>query len=230
MLEAVLRDGEDMSVLLPYEDIRRHVERLEPLLHRIRTPRLFLAYLSIEDGGEVDWAGGVFGDPLMSSWFDGKDEEGNGGLEDFDTVLDDPENAPSRMLLYRAYHTLVMIVMEYYRPTRESSRKELVWRKRLTGILGELEKVEVEGRGTEEPATPKRSSEVAGVGGGETPGKRVKTEEEKRIGEDVRSERESHSHGDKEDGSGDGEAESESDDESDEDYIPPFEDPTPPPG
>lgn len=171
-MEGILRDGEDMSVLLPYEAIRRHVERLEPLLHRVRTPRLFLLHAGDSVEKDADWSSGVFGDPLMSDHFTNPDAD----LDEFEDILDDPTSAPARLLLYKAYHTLVDIITEYYRPTSESSKNELVARKRLTGLLSELEKVEVERAGTEEPATPKRSSEAAEMVGGETPGKRIKVE------------------------------------------------------
>ncbi|KAK1580263.1 uncharacterized protein LY79DRAFT_521176 [Colletotrichum navitas] len=40
MLEAVLRDGEDMQVMLGYGTIRRHFKRLEHILDEIKIPRL----------------------------------------------------------------------------------------------------------------------------------------------------------------------------------------------
>ncbi|CCF45263.1 hypothetical protein CH063_03557 [Colletotrichum higginsianum] len=40
MLEAVLRDGEDMQVMLGYGTIRRHFKRFEHTLNGIKTPRL----------------------------------------------------------------------------------------------------------------------------------------------------------------------------------------------
>ncbi|GKT82819.1 hypothetical protein Ct61P_00669 [Colletotrichum tofieldiae] len=40
MLEAVLRDGEDMQVMMGYGTIRRHFKRLEHTLDGIKTPRL----------------------------------------------------------------------------------------------------------------------------------------------------------------------------------------------
>ncbi|WQF78371.1 hypothetical protein CDEST_03385 [Colletotrichum destructivum] len=40
MLEAVLRDGEDMQVMLGYGTIRRHFKRFEYTLNGIKTPRL----------------------------------------------------------------------------------------------------------------------------------------------------------------------------------------------
>ncbi|KAH8887098.1 hypothetical protein GQ53DRAFT_727114 [Thozetella sp. PMI_491] len=40
MLESILRDGEDMAVMLPYPTIRKHFRNLEHLLDYVETPRL----------------------------------------------------------------------------------------------------------------------------------------------------------------------------------------------
>ncbi|GKT48414.1 uncharacterized protein ColSpa_08595 [Colletotrichum spaethianum] len=66
MLEAVLRDGEDMQVMLGYGTIRRHFKRLEHTLDGIKTPRLVavdigkdintLALRKLRRGGTVSLA------------------------------------------------------------------------------------------------------------------------------------------------------------------------------
>ena len=56
----------------------------------------------------------------------------------------DPENADVRLLLYRCYRAVIAIVTEYYRPHSDSSRKEREGRRKLTSILADLEKIDME--------------------------------------------------------------------------------------
>ncbi|OBT54391.1 hypothetical protein VE04_05872 [Pseudogymnoascus sp. 24MN13] len=174
LAESILRDGEDMSVLLPYEIIRRQFSRLSWRLKAVTIPRLTLPDagddavvlverrleegLSPEDSVRVTglrhWSRGVFGDPLMSSCFENPSEgfsTGWKGGADED-LIEDPEGANTRMMLYRCYRAIIDIVIEYYRPRNESSRFEMDARKRLTGVLTELETVDMEGN-----QTPKRN-------------------------------------------------------------------------
>jgi hypothetical protein len=99
LLESILRDGEDMAVLLPYDVVRAHYQRLSWRLDAVTLPRLVLLDLGernilIENGaptttsspsrstssntgaqppkvtGLRSWSQGVFGDPLLSSVFE----------------------------------------------------------------------------------------------------------------------------------------------------------------
>jgi hypothetical protein len=166
LLENILRDGEDMAVLLPYEIIRAHSRRLSWHLDAVTTPRLVVldagteTNVMVERGPEAgpsaapnnhprltglrSWSNGVFGDPLISSCFkdpsDGFLEGWRGGGED---IIEDAENARLRLLLYQCYRALVGIVAEYYRPHADSSRKELEGRRELTATLAELDKVDI---------------------------------------------------------------------------------------
>jgi hypothetical protein len=163
LLEGVLRDGEDMSVLLPYDIIRTHHQQLSWCLDAVTVPRLIVldagsqTNVMIERGsadgkptvpsrfprltGLRSWSQGVFGDPLLSSCFEDASEgflEGwRGGFED---VIEDAENSETRLLLYKCFRAVVSIVTEYYRPRPDSSRKELEGRRRLTSALAELDK------------------------------------------------------------------------------------------
>ncbi|TVY93155.1 hypothetical protein LAWI1_G000745 [Lachnellula willkommii] len=169
LLEGILRDGEDMSVLLPYETVREHCQRLSWHLDAINLPRLVILDAGNETNVMVDrgldgnasssstgsqvkvtglrsWSQGVFGDPLIGEAFDNPNEgflEGwraGGGNED---VIEDEANAEVRLLLYRCYRAVVSIVTEHYRPQADSSRRELDGRRKLTSALSELEKIDV---------------------------------------------------------------------------------------
>ena len=169
LLEGILRDGEDMKVLLPYETVRDHCQRLSWHLDAVTLPRLVVLDAGSETnvmvdrgldentsnsstGGKVkvtgfrSWSQGVFGDPLIGEVFDSLNEgylEGwraGGGNED---VIEDEANSEVRLLLYRCYRAVVSIVTEHYRPQTDSSRRELDGRRKLTSALSELEKIDV---------------------------------------------------------------------------------------
>lgn len=163
LLEGVLRDGEDMSVLLPYEIIRAYYHQLSWCLDAVTAPRLLVldsgseTNVMIERGstdgksaapsssprltGLRSWSSGVFGDPLISSCFeDASDGILEGWREGFEEVIEDTENIELRLLLYKCFRAIISIVTEYYRPRPDSSRKELEGRRRLTSALAELDK------------------------------------------------------------------------------------------
>ncbi|RAL61942.1 hypothetical protein DID88_002431 [Monilinia fructigena] len=166
LLESILRDGEDMAVLLPYDVVRSHYQRLSWRMGAIKLPRLVLLDLGernimiqngIKEGssqtpteslkltGLRNWSQGIFGDPLLSSVFENPSEgflegwKAGGGEDD---LIEDTRNAEVRLLLYRCYRAVVGIVTEYYRPQSDSSRRELDNRRNLTAALSELEKVD----------------------------------------------------------------------------------------
>lgn len=162
LLEEILRDGEDMNVLLPYETIRLHYKRLSWHLDGITTPRLFVLDIADETNVMVErptspatsqpqvtglrsWGLGIFGDPLLANAF--VDTPSPAFLEGWTSsgpdISEDPEGASIRMLLYSCYRAAVMIVTEYYRPQADSSRREMEGRKKLTTALAELERIEV---------------------------------------------------------------------------------------
>lgn len=219
LLEGILRDGEDMNVLLPYETIRSHYQRLSWHLDAIKTPRLVVLDVSSETNVMVDrirpsspqsrsgsasprendadaastvkltglrsWAQGVFGDPklaqcfvdgpsdaFLDGWSQGtSDDDSEDDEEDDEEEVDEEDDeagAKTRMLLYRCYRAMVIIVTEYYRPQTDSSRRELEGRRRLTSVLAELEKINIDGG---DALKRVRSLEV------DTSSKRVKVEE-----------------------------------------------------
>ena len=165
LLEGILRDGEDMAVLLPYEVVRSHYQRLSWRLDAVTLPRLVvldagsetnvMIERKSEDGGSTSdegakltglrsWSQGVFGDPLISNVFEDPSEGFlEGWRESGEDIIEDGENAEVRLLLYRCYRAVVSIVTEYYRPQGDSSRRELEGRRKLTSALAELEKIDV---------------------------------------------------------------------------------------
>ena len=163
LLEGVLRDGEDMAVLLPYDTIRAHYQQLSWCLDAVTVPRLLVldagseTNVMIERGsgegtsalpngnpkltGLRSWSQGVFGDPLISSCFEDPSEGfWEGWQEGSEEIIDDTDTTEVRLLLYKYFRAAVSIVTEYYRPRADSSRKELEGRRRLTSALAEMDK------------------------------------------------------------------------------------------
>jgi hypothetical protein len=196
MMEGTLRDGEDMSIVLPYDDIRCECRRLAGRLQAVTIPRLVvvdigdpnniligrntpvegLAYNDVyRITGLRDWSYGVFGDPLLATCFDNPSEAFSKGWkqEENEEMIEDREGAPIRILLYRCYRAVVAVVTEYYRPRPDSSKRELDGRKELTTVLAALTATVVDGG-----ALPKRAGNTcnsyAESGGW---GKRPKCEE-----------------------------------------------------
>ncbi len=163
LLEGVLRDGEDMAVLLPYEAIRSHYQRSSWRLDAVLSPRLVILNIESDDNvmieinsdegapedlpnirvvGLRNWGLGIFGDPLIADCFADPSEDflegwrggANGNIEDRD-------GAEIRLMIYQCFRAVVDIVRGHYRPKRDSSMKELDARRRLTGALAQLEKV-----------------------------------------------------------------------------------------
>ncbi|KAG9236059.1 hypothetical protein BJ875DRAFT_248426 [Amylocarpus encephaloides] len=160
LVEGILRDGEDISVLLPYETIRAHYQRSSWRLDAVTLPRLAVLDIGSETNimvsgdtedtssprltGLRSWSLGVFGDPLIADAFDNPSD---GFLEGWNStcsssIIEDEENAAIRLLLYRCYRAVVSIVTEHYRPQVNSSRRELEERRKLTSVLAELERVD----------------------------------------------------------------------------------------
>jgi hypothetical protein len=166
LFEGILRDGEDMTVLLPYETVRAHYQRLSWRLDTVTIPRLVVLDAGSETNVMVDrkpdenassssaegvkmtglrcWSQGIFGDPLICDAFESPNEGFlEGWREGEEEVIEDEENAEVRILLYRCYRAIVSIVAEHYRPQPDSSRRELEGRRKLTIALAELDKVDV---------------------------------------------------------------------------------------
>ena len=161
LLEGILRDGEDMAVVLPYSVIRQHFQRLSWRLDAITTPRLVILDIGADtnvmvertptDVGETKltglrtWSQGVFGDPLVSNCFDDASEGFmEGWKEGGEEIIEDQEGSDVRILLYRCYRAVVIIVTEYYRSQPDGTRREMEGRRKLTSTLAELDKIDLE--------------------------------------------------------------------------------------
>lgn len=215
LLEGILRDAEDMAVIIPYQKIRWHYGRLRHYLDRVTVPRLVVFYPadksdpamgraryvpkpqprtdtplgarnSHDSGDEVEgrteeeycsnsqyavdnvmehhtWSNCIFGDPLMATvvgegasrgflrGFSGRqstgqdgegDENSNDMLSTYGDIVECPEHAQMRLLLYKCYHETVAVVAEFYRPRKDSTAREFEARKRLNAVLAELDAVE----------------------------------------------------------------------------------------
>jgi hypothetical protein len=184
LMEGILRDGEDMSVLLPYDIIRRHLNSLSWRLRAVTTPRLVIidagedlnvmVERQLEDGplppeeavkitGLRDWTQGIFGDPLLSSCFDNPSESFMEGWKAAgEELIEDEEGTETRLLLYKCYRATVDIVIEYHRPRPESSRNELEARRKLTNALTQLAKADLEAA---DGSKRSRSNSISGVVG-----------------------------------------------------------------
>jgi hypothetical protein len=145
------------------------------------------------------WGNCTFGDPLMATVFSEEpsadflrgfsgrgqqprgekdNDHGDGDDEDNDArdvlamcgdIVERPEEAHVRLLLYQCYHATAAVVREFYRPQGGSTGRELAARRRLHAVLARLEGVEDD--------DPKRRH--ARPPGETSPAKKPKTEEER---------------------------------------------------
>ncbi|KAI5806259.1 kinase-like domain-containing protein [Geopyxis carbonaria] len=155
LLEAVLRDGEDALVFVPYERVRAAVAAHGGVLEDVQVPRFcvldFEAGAVLVDGGEVtgvvDFERCVWGDPEMARGFrdGGGFEEGwRGGAEKEGQEGGNGEDAEwrrrCRARLYEVFHCVVGIVGAFYYGL--NAEREMGERKRLVEVLDELARFE----------------------------------------------------------------------------------------
>ncbi|KAK5625553.1 hypothetical protein RRF57_001269 [Xylaria bambusicola] len=69
-------------------------------------------------------------------------------------IIEDPENASTRILLYECYHATVAIVKQFYRPDADSSEREIAARRRLMAALAKLEHVDANEPAGKRPRRP----------------------------------------------------------------------------
>ncbi|KAK3703544.1 hypothetical protein LTR37_014391 [Vermiconidia calcicola] len=125
ILEAVMRDGEDALISLPYEPIRDLVRRHRSSLDKVTQPKLLLLELSSDRNvvvdvkthrvsGLLDYSTAIWGDPFMSDCFykpTASFAEGYGKLPN--QTLDEM----IRQYLYVMYHSMLATVRRFYRPS-----------------------------------------------------------------------------------------------------------------
>ncbi|KAF2258570.1 hypothetical protein CC78DRAFT_478252 [Lojkania enalia] len=144
LLEAALRDAEDMLVTVPYDNIRCYIGRHSHRLDEVTEPRLVAIYACNPNNvildeqtrqitGLVGFSNVVWGDPLMSGGIEG------GSDAFFEGYGERPvrtEGAKVRMLMYATYRAVLQIVAYHYRPQLEVD--ELNARRSLTNALNDL--------------------------------------------------------------------------------------------
>ncbi|KAF8541948.1 hypothetical protein BDD12DRAFT_877545 [Trichophaea hybrida] len=115
LMEAALRDGEAIVLLLPYAEVRAHFQRLAHTLDTIDTAQLVVVDFSAasvlveEDGktitGVIDFERAVWEDPGLARYFQDKEEE----------ELEGERNGKKcRRLLYEMYRSVMLIFETFY--------------------------------------------------------------------------------------------------------------------
>ncbi|KAL5121065.1 hypothetical protein ACEQ8H_000916 [Pleosporales sp. CAS-2024a] len=144
LLEATLRDGEDMLVTVPYDIIRYYISKNSHFLDEATSPRLVALNVCAPDNvlidertktvtGLVGFSNVIWGDPLMS-----------GGIADgsdafFEGLGERPaktDGIKARLSMYTAYRATVRIVAHHYRP--HQGIDELDARRSLSYALNDL--------------------------------------------------------------------------------------------
>jgi len=144
LLEAALRDAEDMLVSLPYDSIRHHMARHGRLLDDVTQARLVPLDMAAPENvlvdertkhvtGLVGFSNAVWGDPLLAGVFAGASEAFFEGYGECPARVG---SAKVRQLLYAVYRAVVVVVEHHYRPNYSSG--ELDARGSLTGALNQL--------------------------------------------------------------------------------------------
>ncbi|KAL7275618.1 hypothetical protein RUND412_001429 [Rhizina undulata] len=154
LTEGILRDGEDMMVFLPYEQLRSQFRRLSFTMEEIATPRLAIldfgdANVLVDAAGDVSGLVGleraVWADPAFSAvFFKAPSEEflrgyvaGGGGARIGGKWRE------CRRLLYRCYYSTIKIVESYY--YHFDSESEMKERRNLAKDLETLSRFNVKG-------------------------------------------------------------------------------------
>ena len=165
----VILDAAHDSNIMAERKVSRHIERDKhrsgPTGLTTETDEDGRYPADIEVTGLRDWSNCTFGDPLMAMVFSedpsreflwgfsgrrqrSKDDPDDDNYADIEThelltvcgdIVEQPEEAQVRMLLYQCYHATVAVVKEYYRPRSDSAERELAARKRLHAVLAQLE-------------------------------------------------------------------------------------------
>ncbi|EOA89682.1 hypothetical protein ACJQWK_02601 [Exserohilum turcicum] len=144
LLEAALRDAEDMLVNSHSESIRYWIGKHTHHLDAVTEPRLVALNACCPDNilvdelskhvvGLVGFSNVIWGDPLMSGGIAGASEAFFAG---FGQCPPTTGGARVRMLIYRTYRATVRLVAHHYRP--HDGTDELDARRELSHALNEL--------------------------------------------------------------------------------------------
>ncbi|KAJ8107105.1 hypothetical protein OPT61_g9097 [Boeremia exigua] len=144
LLEAALRDAEDILVTIPYDSIRYYLTKHSHVLEEVIESRLVALDICrpdnvlVDEGtkqvtGLVGFSNVIWGDVLMSGGI------ANGSEAFFEGYGECPVRTGSvkiRMLMYTVYRSILAIVTHHYRP--HTNLDELEVRRELVGALNEL--------------------------------------------------------------------------------------------
>ncbi|KAF2813958.1 uncharacterized protein BDZ99DRAFT_379646 [Mytilinidion resinicola] len=144
LLEAALRDAEDMVVSVPYDSIRQSMARHGRLLDEVTEARLVPLDVGIPENvlvddrtkqvsGVVGFSNAVWGDPMLAAVFVNASDA---FFEGYGECPSPVGKARIRQLLYTVYRSLVAVVEHHYRPNYASG--ELDARGSLTWALSQL--------------------------------------------------------------------------------------------
>ncbi|KAF2129868.1 hypothetical protein P153DRAFT_375496 [Dothidotthia symphoricarpi CBS 119687] len=144
LLEAALRDAEDMLVTIPYDSIRYYVGRQSHLLDEVTEPRLVALNVCNPQNvlidertkrvtGLVGFSNVIWGDPLMSGGIDGGNPAFFEGFGECPSKTGGPK---ARLLMYTIYRNIVRVVEHHYRPHLDID--ELDARRGLNYALNDL--------------------------------------------------------------------------------------------
>lgn len=144
LLEAALRDTEDMLVNIPYDSIRHYVTKHSHVLDEVTEPRLIALDVCEPDNvlideytkrvtGLVGFSNVIWGDALMSGGL------ANGSEAFFEGFGECPARTGTvkiRMLMYTIYRAILEVGALHYRP--RTNTEELAIRRKLVGAVNEL--------------------------------------------------------------------------------------------
>jgi len=141
LVEAVLRDAEDMFISLPYHQIRQQMNRLTPILDEVTQARLVVTNLGDPSSvllnpetrsviGIVDLSSALWGDVLMAGKFQNPSAP---FLEGYGSCLGTSGSERMRQVLYACHRAISAIVTNYYRNRNDAL--EIEARRALTTSL-----------------------------------------------------------------------------------------------
>ncbi|KAL6709432.1 hypothetical protein ACN47E_001367 [Coniothyrium glycines] len=146
LLEAALRDAEDMLVTLAYDSIRHYISKHANILEEVTEPRLVALDVCNPSNvlinettrhvtGLVGFSNIIWGDPLMT---DGVSDGSAAFFEGFgnDLKLTGGTAVMTRVHMYSTYRAVVKIVTHHYRP--HAGIDELAARRQMTVALNAL--------------------------------------------------------------------------------------------
>ncbi|KZM24989.1 ATP binding [Ascochyta rabiei] len=144
LLEAALRDAEDMLVTIPYDSIRYYISKHSHILDEVAEPRLVALNVCKPENvlvhehtkhvtGLLGFSNVIWGDALMSG---GVANGSDAFFEGFGECPMATDGAKIRILIYTVYRSILEIAAHHYRPN--TNVDELEARRELVRALNDL--------------------------------------------------------------------------------------------